>query len=63
MTVSEKIVSLTKYVDDMKSKLSGPVPEKHRSDNGTAYRAFLEREIKMHSKKIEDLRFKVGGAK
>ncbi len=63
MTVKEKIVSLTKYVTEMQNKLTSPIPSKHRGDGGAAYRAFLEREIKMHSKKVEELKFRDGGSK
>lgn len=55
---SDKLQSLTKYVSDMKSKLSSPTPDKwkHSPDS---YRQFLEREIKFAEKKIDDSKMDV----
>lgn len=58
MAANDKLNKLTKYVNDMRSKLSDPVPAKHasKSDGGAAYKAFLQREIDTHQRKIDDLR-------
>lgn len=50
---SEKLQSLTRYVSDLRSKLTSPTPEKwkHSPDS---YKAFLERELKFTEKKIND---------
>lgn len=54
--LKEKIVSLTKYVDDLKSRLnSNKVPERAKA-NPEPYKEWLRREIDMHTKKIEFLK-------
>lgn len=55
MTVADKINSLTKYVDTMKTRLGSAVPEKH-AHRSEVYRAWVKREIEMHTKKLEDLK-------
>lgn len=42
----DKQKSLTKYVADLKSKLSDPTPEKHKN-NPVTYHNFLRNEIRM----------------
>lgn len=58
MAANDRLIKLTKYVNDMKSKLSDAAPPKHagKSDNGLAYKNFLKREITMHQKQIDDLK-------
>lgn len=48
----EKQKSLTRYVADMKSKLSDPVPEKHKNSPRT-YHDFLRNEIRMGQIKLD----------
>jgi hypothetical protein len=48
----EKLVSLTKYVLDLKAKLETAVPEKHKN-NPTTYHNFLRNEIRMTTIKLE----------
>jgi hypothetical protein len=49
----EKLQSLTKYANDVKSKLSSALlPEKHKS-RPVQYRQFLERELTTVNAKIE----------
>ena len=40
----EKLASLTKYVNDLKSKLSSPIPSKH-AESPKGYLNFLKFEI------------------
>lgn len=49
MAANDKITSLTKYVEDMKSRLEQP----GKTD---AYYAWVRKEIAFHTKKIEDLK-------
>lgn len=51
----DKVQSLTKYVAEMKSKLADPVPAKHadKPDGGKAYRAFLQKEVDYHQRKLD----------
>lgn len=48
----EKLISLEKYLDDLKSKLTSPVPEKHEASPAT-YKHFLNNEIRLTKSKIE----------
>ena len=51
----EKMASLKKHIENHKNKLADlakSVPDKHKTHPHT-YKAFLEREIKLHSDKIE----------
>lgn len=57
--MKEKIIKLTKYVEDMKSRLGSDTPAKHAS-HPQAYKQFLEREIVAATRKIESL--KLSGA-
>lgn len=52
---AEKITALQVYVDGLKSRLSSPVPEKHK-DRPEQYKGWLKREIEQHTKKLEDLK-------
>ena len=56
----EKLISLTKYADDLKSKLQAGPTKKH-VNHPASYKLFLERELDSVSKKIETL--KMEGAK
>ena len=47
----EKLISLTKYADDLKNRLSNPVPKKHES-HPASYKLFLTRELETVSAKI-----------
>lgn len=40
----EKVLSLTKYLNDLTSKLNSPTPDKHRN-RPQQYKELLEREI------------------
>ncbi len=51
----EKYNNLIKYVNDLKNKLGGQLPAKHKNRK-VAYHQFLNREIEQASKKIEDMR-------
>lgn len=55
---SEKITKLTKYVDDLKTKLNSGMFGSRHEQAPEVYRAWLVREIDQHSKKIEALRLK-----
>ena len=55
----EKLISLTKYANDLKNKLSDAVPEKHRA-HAKEYKHFLEKELKAANAKVEIL--KMAGA-
>lgn len=48
----EKLVSLTKYVADLKSRLSDSIPEKHKN-SPTTYHDFLRNEIRMTEIKLD----------
>lgn len=52
----EKVLSLTKYANDVKSKLSDKeLPPKHKN-RGLQYKQFLEKELAQVSSKIENLK-------
>ncbi len=48
----EKLISLTKYQSDLKSKLSDPIPSKHKH-RPAEYKNFLKNEIRIVSDKID----------
>lgn len=52
---TEKIQSLTKYVEDMKQRLVSPTVPERRKNQEVEYRKWVATEIKKTSKKIEDL--------
>jgi len=54
----EKLISATKYVESLKNKLADGVPAKHRT-RAAQYKAFLEKELKAASTKIENLKITV----
>jgi hypothetical protein len=47
-----KLESLTKYLVDLKNKLTSPIPAKHVNSPET-YKAFLKHEIEMVEAKLE----------
>lgn len=51
----EKLISLTKYASDIKSKLSSPLPEKQKN-RPAQYKQFLERELSATNAKIESIK-------
>jgi len=51
----EKIVSLTKYVEDIETRLKGKPSAKH-ADNETGWRTFLEIDLKKAKAKLESLK-------
>jgi uncharacterized protein YpmS len=51
----EKTLSLTKYLSDLKNKLSSQLPEKHKNRE-CQYKQFLNNEIKTVSAKLEVLK-------
>lgn len=57
----EKLAKLIRYSEDLKNRLSSPVPEKHVRHPET-YKRFLEREIATTSAKIDDLKLVSDGA-
>ncbi len=52
---NDKLTRLTRYVDDLKNKLTSPVPQK-RAKSPETYKTFLRREIETHSRKIDELK-------
>lgn len=52
---NDKLNKLARYVEEIKAKLSSPVPSKHTKSPET-YLQFLHKELSYHSKKLEDLR-------
>jgi hypothetical protein len=54
---NKKILSLTKYAEQMKDRLSSPVPNKWKHAP-EAYRNFLSRELKLTLSKIDDLKLR-----
>ena len=52
---SAKLVSLGKYVEDMKRRLSGEVPSKHQN-RAEIYHTWLKREIKLAESSIEQIK-------
>lgn len=56
--VREKINKLTIYVEGLKTKLNGGMFGPKHEKAPHIYRAWLEREIAQHTKKIESLRIK-----
>jgi len=58
MKPSEKIASLTKYVQDHQARLTSPVPEKHKS-HPEAYKAYLNLEIVKANRSIDKLKSKL----
>ena len=52
MTNKEKAISLAKYVDNLKGKLTSPTPAKHVG-HPESYRNFLTREIAAATAQIE----------
>lgn len=57
---SEKLIRLEGYVQDLKNKLSSPVPSKHEGHSDT-YKQYLHREIEQTEKRIESLKLEGGG--
>lgn len=55
----EKLISITKYANEIKNKLSDVVPSKHKN-HANQYKAFLEKELKAANAKVENL--KLSGA-
>ena len=58
----EKLQNLTKYADNVKSKLSSQTPEKHKS-HPAEYKQYLERELVATTKKIDALKLSEPAAK
>lgn len=48
-----KLESLTKYLVDLKNKLTSPIPAKH-ADSPQTYKAFLRNEIRMVEAKLDE---------
>lgn len=51
----EKLLSLVKYAEGIKNKLSSPLPEKHKG-YPTQYKQFLNRELASVNSKIESMK-------
>lgn len=56
----EKIANLTRYVESLKNRLSSPTPSKHAA-HPASYRQFLEREIQVATKQLEDSKLQGAG--
>ncbi len=56
----DKLKNLTKYLEDTKSKLSSDVPPKHKL-RAAQYKAFLNKEVELTTKKLEDLKLQGNG--
>lgn len=56
----EKLMKLTKYAEDVKSKLSSTTLSEKQKNRPVQYKQFLERELSAVSKQIEAL--KMSGA-
>lgn len=56
----DKIVSLSKYLEDIKSKLASEVPSKHKN-RVSQYKAFLTKEVDLTTKKIDNLKLQTNG--
>lgn len=54
MNPVEKIASLTKYINEHKSKLTSPVPEKHKN-HPESYKDYLKLEITKAQRTIDKL--------
>lgn len=54
VNVQDKIISLTKYVESLKTRLD-TVPDRRKGQE-EVYKAWVNREIKMTTKKIEELK-------
>lgn len=52
----EKLIRLTKYQSDVKSRLSESTPSKKQSNRPKEYKQFLERELSTVTNKIEALK-------
>lgn len=52
---AEKITSLTKYVEDIETRLKGKPSKKH-AENEAGWRAFLEIDLKKAKAKLENLK-------
>lgn len=48
----EKLASLNKYAQDLKNKLSSPVPAKHKN-RPQSYKNFLTHELSLVNSKLE----------
>lgn len=53
--VQNEISRLTKYLDNVKTRMSSAIPEKHKN-RPNEYKAWLKLEFKRTSKKIESLK-------
>ena len=51
----EKLMSLTKYSNDLKNRLSGTVPEKHKN-RVRQYHEYINHELKIVNTKIDFLK-------
>ena len=49
----EKQASLSKYVQELKNRMSSPIPAKHAGHPAT-FKAFLEKEIAMTQAKLDE---------
>ena len=49
----EKLVSLQKYANDLKNRLSSPVPASH-AEHPATFKAFLNNELRLVIAKLEE---------
>jgi hypothetical protein len=59
---NEKLITLSKYLEDLKNRLSGAVPPKHANHPET-YKNFLRNEISAANKKLEEIKLSAAGSK
>lgn len=48
----EKLIKLTKYMNDLSDKLNASIPDKHK-DSPNTYKNFLKHEINLVKSKLE----------
>lgn len=58
----EKLGRLVKYAEDLKAKLSSPLPEKHKHSPDT-YKQFLTRELEAVTNQLERARLSMDNKK
>lgn len=58
----EKVISLTKYANDLKSRLSSPVPDKHKNRQ-SSYTNYLKNELDSVNAKLDALKLVASEAK
>ena len=57
----EKLISLNKYAQELKNKLTSAVPAKHKN-RPQSYKNFLTHELKMVNSKIEEAKLEAASS-